>query len=163
MVVAYILLALVIYLVIAHFVSYSVIKRRVVKSRKWDLNICSGRTDGGGVNADIKKYIDLPNFVIIKNAYKLPFKDKQFDYVLCSHTIEHVEDPEAFYRELKRVGNHVVLLTPPLLDLGAVLNITEHRSIFLSFKTLHTDFPKFIPMPLGKWYQKNFGQLITSV
>ena len=31
---------------------------------------------------------------------KLPFKDKEFDYVICNQVLEHVEHPEAFVKEL---------------------------------------------------------------
>ncbi|MDP3093359.1 MAG: methyltransferase domain-containing protein [bacterium] len=92
------------YLFLAHYFSYTILKNKTLKKRKWGLNICCGRTDGGGVNADIKKHKDLPDFVLIKDVYNLPFTDKQFKYVLCSHTIEHVDDPKRFYQELKRVG-----------------------------------------------------------
>lgn len=33
---------------------------------------------------------------------KLPFKDKEFDYVICNQVLEHVEHPEAFVKELCR-------------------------------------------------------------
>ena len=96
-------LGFVFYLIFAHLFSYKILKNKILKSRKWDLNICCGKTNGGGINADIKKHKNLPNFILIKNIYKLPFKNKQFNYVLCSHTIEHVDDPIQFYKELKRV------------------------------------------------------------
>lgn len=36
-----------------HILSYIGLKRRNLNRQTWDLNICSGKTDGGGVNADI--------------------------------------------------------------------------------------------------------------
>ena len=35
----------------------------------------------------------------------LPFSDKAFDYVICSHVLEHVEDPDLLISELMRVSN----------------------------------------------------------
>lgn len=37
------------------------------------------------------------------SSEKLPFKDKEFDIVLCSEVIEHIYDTEEFARELRRV------------------------------------------------------------
>ncbi|MGB8465539.1 MAG: class I SAM-dependent methyltransferase, partial [Terrimicrobiaceae bacterium] len=38
------------------------------------------------------------------DATSLPFKDKEFDFVLCSHVAEHIDDIAAFFREIQRVG-----------------------------------------------------------
>jgi hypothetical protein len=141
-----------------HWLSYSYLKNKVVRSRKWGLNICSGKTDGGGVNADIFYHIEIPNFVHIEDIYNLPFQDKQFDSVLCSHTLEHVDDPYKFYEELQRVGRDVVLLLPPLWDVGAVLNFMEHRWIFLTLRTKHSKIPEYIPLPFARTLQNLLGQ-----
>lgn len=34
-----------------------------------------------------------------------PFKDKEFDYVICSHVLEHVDDVDKFLSEVFRVAN----------------------------------------------------------
>lgn len=138
-------------------------KNRTLKSRKWDLNISCGKTDGGGINADIVKHKDLPNFVLIKDIYNLPFKDKQFNYILCSHTIEHVDNPEKFYLELKRVGRNVVLVVPPLWDMFASLLVPyTHKWIPITFRKIHTKLPKLITHPLASPIQKIFGQVIKT-
>ena len=36
---------------------------------------------------------------------KFPFADNEFDYVICSHVIEHIEDVEFFLSELFRVAS----------------------------------------------------------
>ena len=46
---------------------------------------------------------------------KLPFKDKEFDYVICNQVLEHVEHPEAFVKELCRVARRGYIETPSLL------------------------------------------------
>lgn len=158
-----ILIGFILYLYFAHYISYTILKKKTLKGRKWDLNICCGKTDGGGINADIAKHKDLPNFVLIKDIYKLPFKDKQFNYVLCSHTIEHVDNPEKFYHELKRVGKHVVLAVPPIWDIFASFFVfPSHRWICLTVKKEHATLPKMIPCPLAIAYQKLFGQHIGA-
>ncbi len=42
----------------------------------------------------------------------LPFKDKQFDFVLLCDILEHVEDPVKLLREAGRVGKNVFLKIP---------------------------------------------------
>lgn len=147
-----------VYLILAHFVSYELGKNRILKRQKWDLNICCGKTDGGGVNADIVQHKELPGFRQVDSIYNLPFEDGEFESVLCSHTIEHVEDPEKFYAELQRVGRSVTLVVPPLYDLGAVLNIMEHKWIFITFRKEHHKLPGFVKLPFADSYQKRFGQ-----
>lgn len=155
-----ILLALVFLVWFPHYISYTVLKKRIVGSRRWDLNICCGNTDGGGVNADIVDHAGVSNFVLLADIYNLPFPDKHFDNVLSSHTIEHVDDPGRFYRELSRVGKSVTLVIPPLYDISAVLNIFEHKWIFLSFRKKHRQLPRFVRLPLAGFFQKKFGQTI---
>ncbi len=147
------------YFQLSHYISYNVLKTRILKERKWDLNICCGKTDGGGVNADIFRHMDVPNFIQVNDIYNLPFDNKQFDKVLCSHTMEHVDDPEGFFSELQRVGNEVTLVIPPLYDTTAALNFFEHKWIFLTFKKKHHKLPAYIKLPLSRFYQKNFGQI----
>ena len=43
---------------------------------------------------------------------RMPFADKEFDFVYCSHVLEHVQDPETACRELIRVGQRGYIETP---------------------------------------------------
>ena len=47
---------------------------------------------------------------------KLPFKDKEFDFVVASHVMEHVEDVEFFIKELERVSKQGYLELPTMLE-----------------------------------------------
>lgn len=49
----------------------------------------------------------------VGDAHKLPFKDRAFDVVLCSETLEHVADPERVIGELKRICNKYLVITTP--------------------------------------------------
>lgn len=163
MTILFVFLSLLIYCWLAHYLSYVILKNKTLKKRKWDLNICCGKTDGRGINADIQRHKDLPNFVLIKDICHLPFKDKQFDHVLCSHTIEHVDNPRRFYQELKRVGKNLTLVVPPLWDVfSAFLAIPCHKWLFLTFKKEHQNLPKFVPLIYAQAFQKLFGQSIKA-
>jgi Methyltransferase domain len=50
--------------------------------------------------------------LVIGDACAMPFGDGQFDFVLASHVVEHVEDPVAFCREVVRVGRRGYIETP---------------------------------------------------
>lgn len=158
----YLMLALLLFFKMTNLIAYGWLKNKVVKSRKWDLNICCGKTDGGGINADIVKHIDLPNYRHISDVTSLPFKDKQFKNVLCSHTIEHVDQIEEFYNELTRVGENVCILVPPLWDVTAAFNILEHKWLFLTIKHNHSTLPAYIPLPLSRWWQAIVGQKVKA-
>jgi len=146
------------YLFLAHLVSYQLGKNRILKKQKWDLNICCGKTDGGGVNVDIVQHKDLPGFRQVDDIYKLPFRNAEFESVLCSHTMEHVDDPQRFFAELQRVGRSVTVVVPPLYDLAAVFSVMEHKWIFLTFRKEHQQLPSYVKLPLADAFQKRFGQ-----
>ncbi|RMH69030.1 MAG: class I SAM-dependent methyltransferase [Bacteroidetes bacterium] len=157
-----ILLAFIALLYGLNYLSYTVLKRRILNRQRWGLNICCGKTDGGGVNADIVQHGPLPRFVLIDDIYHLPFANQQFDTVLCSHTMEHVDDPDRFLAELRRVGREVTIVLPPLWDVSAALNVLEHKWIFLTLKKEHRSLPPRIRMPLADWLQQRYGQRIHA-
>jgi 2-polyprenyl-3-methyl-5-hydroxy-6-metoxy-1,4-benzoquinol methylase len=51
--------------------------------------------------------------LIQADAHNLPFKDKSFDIVVCSETLEHVLYPENVLSEISRVCNGLVIVTIP--------------------------------------------------
>jgi SAM-dependent methyltransferase len=66
----------------------------------------SGHRDGKQVPSDkLGKYIAA-------DITCLPFKDKSFDFIFCSHVLEHVDDPAAACGELMRVGKRGYIETP---------------------------------------------------
>lgn len=143
-------------------ISYVFQKGSLLRRHVWDLNICCGATDGGGVNADVVRHANVRNFVLIEDINRLPFVDNVFASTLCSHTMEHVENPRAFSAELERVSRNVVYLVPPLWDVGAVLNVLEHKWIFLTLRTEHRTLPPHVRLPFAALVQNYLGQTIKA-
>jgi len=52
---------------------------------------------------DLSDYYKEKKFIKI-DGKNLPFKDKEFDFVIASHVIEHIEDFEFFIKELERIS-----------------------------------------------------------
>jgi len=71
-------------------------------------------------------YRSKKKFIQIKEK-KLPFKDKEFDFVISSHVIEHVEDFPFFISELERISNKGYIELPTRLGDNLIFeNMTDH-------------------------------------
>jgi hypothetical protein len=46
--------------------------------------------------------VDRP--FVVADAHYLPFRDGAFAYSICSHILEHMDDPQQFARELERTS-----------------------------------------------------------
>ena len=64
---------------------------------------------------DLSKYYPKKTFIKL-NEKKLPFKDKEFDFVIASHVLEHVDDIEFFISELERVSQQGYIELPTMLE-----------------------------------------------
>jgi 2-polyprenyl-3-methyl-5-hydroxy-6-metoxy-1,4-benzoquinol methylase len=53
-----------------------------------------------------------------------PFSDKEFDFVYCSHVLEHVDDPSLACEELMRIGKRGYIETPSKLS-DVMFNFTK--------------------------------------
>ena len=81
------------------------------------------------VVADIQDFADFykkKKFIKIEEK-NLPFKDKEFDFVISSHVIEHVEDVEFFIKELERISSKGYIELPSRLGDNLVFeNVNDH-------------------------------------
>jgi len=64
---------------------------------------------------DLSKFYDNRNFIKLESK-DLPFKDNQFDFVIASHVMEHVEDLKFFIKELERVSKKGYIELPTKLE-----------------------------------------------
>ena len=64
---------------------------------------------------DLSKFYNNRNFIKLESKH-LPFKDNQFDFVIASHVMEHVEDLKFFIKELERVSKKGYIELPTKLE-----------------------------------------------
>ena len=75
---------------------------------------------------DLSEHYKGKNFVRIKEK-KLPFVDKEFDFVIASHVLEHVDDIKFFISELERISSSGYIEVPTILEDNLVFeNKTDH-------------------------------------
>ena len=112
--------------------SKKLIDKILENNKSWNvLDIGCGYTAHKNANVvcDIQ---DLSNNYKEKNFVKLtsnilPFKDKEFDFVIASHVIEHVKDVETFIKELQRVSSKGYIELPTILEDNLVFeNKNDH-------------------------------------
>ena len=108
------------------------VDNKIEQNPSWKiLDIGCGYTahEKASVICDIQ---DLSNFYKNKKFLKLegktlPFKDKEFDFVIASHVIEHVEDVTFFIKELERVSSKGYIELPTSLEDNLVFeNKNDH-------------------------------------
>lgn len=63
------------------------------------------------------------------DGYEIPYADRTFDLVYCSHVVEHVEHPRILIREIKRVSDFAVFEIP----LDYAIGVDEKVRSFLSY------------------------------
>ena len=102
------------------------------KNSKWNiLDIgCGYRAHPkASIIADVQDFSNFykeRKFVQIQEK-NLPFKDKEFDFVIASHVIEHVEDFQFFIKELERITSKGYIELPSRLGDNLVFeNKNDH-------------------------------------
>ena len=95
------------------------------------------------VGVDVVRYEELPGEIEFRhadlNAERVPLPGECADAVVSVETIEHLENPRAFVRELARIarpGGLVVLTTPNQLSFLSLLTLVFKRR-FAHFQDAH--------------------------
>lgn len=86
---------------------------------------------------DIESVPDNPNYKQ-GTAEKIPFEDDFFDTAVAGELVEHLEEPELFFREMNRVlksGGQLIVTTPNRESLINRITHQYHTKIHLSLLT----------------------------
>ncbi len=81
---------------------------------------------------DLSNYYPNKKFIKLIEK-KLPFKDNEFDFVIASHVMEHVEDVEFFIKELERVSKKGYIELPTMLEDNLVFENKEDHLWHMDF------------------------------
>jgi ubiquinone/menaquinone biosynthesis C-methylase UbiE len=95
----------------------------------------------------LEKHSSIDNLVCA-DAAALPFRDGAFNLVTASFVLEHLEQPEAVFREIARVcapGGRVVVFTPNLANYGMIIAAATPYKFHLWYKKLAYFFAR------GEW------------
>ena len=112
------------------------VNKKLKENPNWKvLDIGCGYTanENATVVSDVQ---DLSNFYKNKQFVKitekkLPFKDNEFDFVITSHVIEHVDDFQFFISEIERISKKGYIELPTKLGDNLVFeNSNDHLWMF---------------------------------
>ena len=119
--------------------SLKVINKTLEENKNWKiLDIGCGYTANPNANyiADVQDFSDFYKnrkiFTRITDKI-LPFKDNEFDFVIASHVIEHVEDFEFFIKELERISKKGYIELPTRLGDNLVFENTSDHIWWFTF------------------------------
>ena len=119
--------------------SLKVINKTLEENKNWKiLDIGCGYTANPNANyiADVQDFSDFYKnrkiFTRITDKI-LPFKDNEFDFVIASHVIEHVEDFEFFLKELERISKKGYIELPTRLGDNLVFENTSDHIWWFTF------------------------------
>ena len=110
------------------------------------------------------------NFTLIYPNEKLPFKDKEFDFVIASHVIEHVEDVKTFIKELERISSKGYIELPTILEDNLVFENRKDHIWHMEFDDINNKFlisekvqflEPLITVSLSKKFYKIFRQSLV--
>lgn len=77
--------------------------------------------------------------IVYYDGKKFPFKDNEFDYVICSHVLEHIDDVPRFLSEIFRISNkgyfeYPLIYYEYLYNFNVHLNFVKFDGTTLYFK-----------------------------
>ena len=155
--------------------SLNFVNKTLEKNTNWnivDIGCGYSANKNASVLADIQ---DLSNFYKGKNFVKicekkLPFKDKEFDFVIASHVIEHVEDFEFFLLELERISPRGYIELPTRLGDNLVFENRNDHIWWFTYNDVNNQIiaskrnqliDPFINVSTGKLFEKIFRESLV--
>tara|TARA_Y100000996_G_scaffold241398_1_gene189876 strand:+ start:576 stop:1184 length:609 start_codon:yes stop_codon:yes gene_type:complete len=120
------------------------IQYKLSENKNWQiLDIGCGYTANKFANT-ISDVQDLSEFYKDKNFIKLegdrlPFNDKQFDFVIASHVMEHVKNFKVFINELERVSKKGYIELPTKLEDNLVFENKKDHLWHMDFDDINNE------------------------
>ena len=115
---------------------------------------------------DLSYFYKGKNFIKISGK-KLPFKDKEFDFVIASHVIEHVEDFEFFVKELERISSRGYIELPTRLADNLIFENRNDHIWWFTYNDVNNQIiaskrnqliDPFITVSMGKLFEEIFRE-----
>ena len=107
-----------------------------------------------------------PNRAFVKiNDKKLPFKDDEFDFVVASHVIEHVDDLNFFLNEIERISSKGYIELPSKLSDNLVFENKSDHIWWFEFNDTYNKLiaskrkqivEPFLTVSMGKLFEEIF-------
>ncbi|MGH8520590.1 MAG: class I SAM-dependent methyltransferase, partial [Gammaproteobacteria bacterium] len=101
------------------------------------LDIGSGGAPFWRSNVLMDRYVDndiqrpaaliVDRSMVCGDIHAIPFQNKSFNFVHCSHVLEHVQDPAKAIGEMMRIAKAGYIETPSAFQELAILNFPFHR------------------------------------
>ena len=118
---------------------------------------------------DFSKFYKEREFIQIKEKI-LPFKDKEFDFVIASHVIEHVEDFQFFIKELERISPRGYIELPTRLGDNLVFENMKDHIWWFNFDDINNKLisskknqliEPFISVSTAKYFEEIFRESLV--
>jgi ubiquinone/menaquinone biosynthesis C-methylase UbiE len=115
---------------------------------------------------DLSSFYKEKKFVQILNN-KLPFKDKEFDFIIASHVIEHVQDFKFFISELERISSKGYIELPSRLGDNLIFENKKDHIWWFIYDDLKNELvgskknqlmDPFMTVSTGKKFEKVFRE-----
>ena len=115
---------------------------------------------------DLSNHYKGKKFIKI-NGKNLPFRDKEFDFVISSHVIEHVEDFEFFVKELERISTKGYIELPSRLGDNLIFENKNDHVWWFAYDDVNNQIvaskrnqlvDPFMTVSMGKLFEEIFRE-----
>ena len=115
---------------------------------------------------DLSNHYKGKKFIKI-NGKNIPFRDKEFDFVIASHVIEHVEDFEFFVKELERISTKGYIELPSRLGDNLIFENKNDHVWWFAYDDVNNQIvaskrnqlvDPFMTVSMGKLFEEIFRE-----
>jgi ubiquinone/menaquinone biosynthesis C-methylase UbiE len=113
---------------------------KLLDQKNYAKNLNAVEISKSGLEQILSKNIKSLQSATLFDGYKLPFADKQFDLIILSHVLEHVEHERILLREIHRVARFAIIEVPKDYRFGADKKLKH----FLAYGHINLYTPTFL-------------------